>query len=384
LLPSIESLDDVWFDTVEAILVGPKPEQRYLDTFANVTCRLTRKSIDLAPGAKHVDSYRVFIGPKRSELLASYYAANDPNYSLKGLLYFGWPIFAAVAHIMLAVLHFFYGLVGNYGIAIILLTVLVRGLMFPISFKQTQNMARMQERMKAIKSDPEFTRINERYKNDMQKRSQATQDLYRKHGINPMDQLSGCLPVFLQLPVFIGLYRALAVDIELRLSPLFSDAIRWCSNLAAPDMFLNWSSIMPKFITNGLGLPNLPLGALLGLGPYLNILPLVTVSLFLVTQKMAMTPPTNDQEAMQQKIMKYMTVAMGLFFYKVASGLCLYFIVSSLWGIAERKLLRKTQPASATSGGSSSGDGKGPGGGSKPSPNGSPGSKKREKTKRKK
>ena len=112
-------------------------------------------------------------------------AAGDPNYSLKDIIYYGWPIFAAVARAMLAILHFFYGIVGNYGIAIIMLTVLVRGALFPISFKQTQNMARMQ----ALK--PEMDRINEKYKTDMQKRSQAMQELYRKHKINP---LGGCLP----------------------------------------------------------------------------------------------------------------------------------------------------------------------------------------------
>ena len=101
---------------------------------------------------------------------------------------------------MLVVLHFFYGMVGNYGIAIVMLTVLVRGMMFPISFKQTQNMARIQ----ALK--PEMDRINEKYKDDLQKKSAATQELYRKNSINP---LAGCLPLFLQLPIFMGLYRAL-------------------------------------------------------------------------------------------------------------------------------------------------------------------------------
>ena len=138
-------------------------------------------------------------------------------------------MFGAVARRCWSILHFFYGIVGNYGIAIIMLTVLVRGAMFPISHKQTQNMARMQE------LKPEMDRINEKYKTDMQKRSQAMQELYRKHNINP---LGGCLPVFLQLPIFMGLYRALMVDVELRQSPLFGQAIRWCSNLAAPDMFL--------------------------------------------------------------------------------------------------------------------------------------------------
>jgi YidC/Oxa1 family membrane protein insertase len=247
-------------------------------------------------------------------------------------VYYGLALFGAVARAMLGILHFFYSIVGNYGIAIVMLTVLVRGAMFPISFKQTQNMARMQ----ALK--PEMDRITEKYKTDMQKRSQAIQELYRKNNINP---LGGCLPVFLQLPIFIGLYRALMVDIELRMSPLFGPYIRWCSNLAAPDMFLNWSWFMPDFINSGMGI--------FGLGPYLNILPLVTVGLFLVTQKMAMPEPTNEQAVMQQKMMKYMTIFMGLLFYKVASGLCLYFIASSLWGIAERKMLGKSAPSPAGS-----------------------------------
>jgi YidC/Oxa1 family membrane protein insertase len=387
LIPQMKSLDEVWFDSTEAVVVGPKPDPRMPSSFTNVTCRLTRDPIALGPGATHRDSYQVFIGPKRPGLLARYYPANDPNYSLKDLIYYGWPIFGAVARAMTAILHFFHdNLVHNYGIAIVMLTVLVRGSLFPISFKQTKNMARLQERMRALKNDPEFNRINEKYKNDMQKRSQATQELYRKHGINPMDQLGGCLPLFLQLPIFIGLYRALMVDVELRQSPLFGQAIRWCSDLAAPDMLWNWSIIMPDFITSGQGI--------FGLGPYLNVLPLVTVALFLLTQKMAMSPPTNEQEAMQQKMMKYMTIFMGVMFYKVASGLCLYFIVSSLWGIAERKLLPKPKPADTPASGATpfgggkkrpdGGSKKGPDGdGSKASPNGSPSTKK-SKAKRKK
>jgi YidC/Oxa1 family membrane protein insertase len=128
-------------------------------------------------------------------------------------------------------------------------------------------------------------------------------------------------------------------------------------------MLWNWSKVMPDAVTHFLG-------------PYLNVLPLITVGLFLVTQKMSMPEPTNEQAAMQQKMMKYMTMFMGLMFYKVASGLCLYFIASSLWGIAERKLLPKPQMGDAASSGFSFGSGKGSGGGAKPSSNGSSGSKK--------
>src|SRR4029079_1785666 len=229
------------------------------------------------------------------------------------------------------------------------------------------------DRMQALK--PEVERITEKYKTDMQKRSQATQELYRKHKINP---LGGCLPMLLQCPVFIGLYRALMIDVELRNSPLLGHAIRWCSNLAAPDMLLDWSPIMPDTANRGLGL--------LGLGPYLNVLPLVTVSLFLVTQKMTMPPPANEQAEMQQKMMKYMTMFMGLLFYKVASGLCLYFIASSLWGIAERKLLPKAQTPDADAAGGGGGSGF-RAGGKRPrgdGSNGSSGTKKPRKAKPKK
>ena len=101
-------------------------------------------------------------------------------------------------------------------------------------------------------------------------------------------------------------------------------------------MFWNWSAIMPAFITNGEGM--------FGLGPYLNILPLVTVGLFILQQKMFMPEAANEQAALQQKIMTYMMLFMGIMFYKVAAGLCIYFIASSIWGIAERKLIPKPGP----------------------------------------
>ena len=180
---------------------------------------------------------------------------------------------------MLAILHFFYGIVGNYGIAIIMLTVLVRGAMFPISYKQTQNMARMQ----ALK--PEMDRINEKYKTDMQKRSQATQELYRKHNINP---LGGCLPVFLQLPIFIGLYRALMVDVELRQSPLFGDGD---SLVLEPGRAGHASgtgrAFMPAFVNSGRAS-----SASARTSTFCRSSP---SRLFLVTQKMSM--PRADERA---------------------------------------------------------------------------------------
>ena len=96
---------------------------------------------------------------------------------------------------------------------------------------------------------------------------------------------------------------------------------------------------MPSMVTNGETF-------LIGLGPYLNVLPLVTMSLFLLQQILFMPEATNEQAVMQQKLMKYMMVFMGFMFFKVAAGLCLYFIVSSGWGIAERKLIPAASPTS--------------------------------------
>lgn len=326
MIPDRDDAEELWIERTEFISLSPEPKKRGSEgKYVNATCRLVSVPKSLGVGKTRTEKYTLFAGPKRPELLEQYQAVNSPIYSLADLITYGW--FTRIAKGMLWILHFFYGLVGNYGISIILLTVLVRSCMFPISRKQAHSMAKMQELR------PEMDRIKEKYKGDMQKQSQATQELYRKHGVNP---LAGCLPMLIQLPVFVGLYRGLAVDIELRQASLFGDSVRWCSNLAAPDMFWDWSAFMPEFINRGEGF--------FGLGPYLNVLPLITIVLYLLQQKLFMPPPANEQAELQQKIMKYMMVFMGLLFYKVPSGLCLYFIASSAWGIAERMLLPKPTP----------------------------------------
>ena len=333
MIPEKPTVETPWFDEFRAVLLSPPPKARSSEgRFANVTCRLDSKVTTLAPNESLKHSFKLFNGPKRPELLQNYLVADDPMYSLGDLEYYGW--FSSVSKAMIAMLHVFYGICGNYGISIILLTVVVRLCLFPISRKQAKSMVAMQ----ALK--PEMDRIKEKYKNDMQKQSQEMQELYRKHNINP---LGGCLPMFIQLPIMMGLYRSLMVDVELRQAPLISESVRWCSNLAAPDMFFDWSSFMPGFITSGEGI--------FGLGPYLNVLPLVTIALFILQQKMFMPEAANEQAAMQQKIMQYMMIFMGLLFFKVASGLCVYFITSSIWGIAERKLIPPPTAATGLSAG---------------------------------
>ena len=146
------------------------------------------------------------------------------------------------------------------------------------------------------------------------------------------------------LPIFIGLYRCLSVDIDLRDAALIP-GISWASNLAGPDKLFRWDTWMPALLADE---------ADGYLGPFFNVFPLITITLFLIQQKMFTPPATDEQTKMQQQMMMYMTVFMGFMFFKVPAGLCIYFITSSLWGICERKLLPKPKPKGA---GGDGGDG---------------------------
>ncbi|MEO8268297.1 MAG: YidC/Oxa1 family insertase periplasmic-domain containing protein [Aureliella sp.] len=267
-------------------------------------------------GGEFSQRYQVFIGPKTHDALAAH--------GLDQAIEYGW--FPWIAKPLSAILHFFHAIVGNYGLAIMMLTVLVRGSMFPLGRKAAINAQRMQE------LQPEMKRVNELYKDDLEKRGKAMQEIYAKHNFKP---LAGCLPMFIQLPIFIGLYRCLSVDLSLRQQPLIP-GIEWASNLAGPDQLVNWSSWMPEIIAGrGIG----------WLGPYFNILPMVTVGLFLLQQKMLMPKATDDQTRMTQNMMQIMTIFMGVMFFKVPSGLCIYFITSSIWSLVERKLVKRTMPS---------------------------------------
>ena len=268
---------------------------------------------NLKPGEQMEEQFNVFIGPKQPELLG--------EHGLGGVLYYGW--FGWIAVPLISILHFFYMICGNYGIAILLLTAVVRLLMHPLSRKQVMGALKMQ------KLQPEMAKIKEKYK-EPQDQMRAQQELFRRHNYNP---LSGCLVVFIQLPIFMALYRVLMVDVELRQASMFGSSIRFLSNLAAPDMMIDWTSWMPQWVTSGYGM--------FGLGPYFNILPIATIFLFIAQQKILMPPPADEQARIQQKVMNFMMIFMGLLFFKIAAGLCIYFIASSVWGLAERQFMPK-------------------------------------------
>jgi len=317
---------------------GQTPRQ-YMD---DITVRVVSEPIALARGEKVAHQFMLYHGPAKVRLLGQFAhtGAVDPKLvdryadtlhlntltdygSVSFFQRIGWTRLLIWTTSLMHTLLYYLSFVtfGSHGLSIVLLTVIVRGLMFPISKKQALFSIKMQELA------PELKKLNEKYKNDPQGKTQATMDLYRKHKVHP---LGGCLPIFLQMPIFLGLYYALMESIHFRLASFL-----WMDNLAAPDMMFWWSELIP-WISD----PDSQ-GGILYLGPFFNILPILAVTFMFFQQKLMMPPPTSDEQAMQQKMMQYMMIFMGVLFYKVASGLCIYFIASTAWGLAERKLLPK-------------------------------------------
>ncbi len=277
-------------------------------------------AVKIAPKGEWKQAYQIFAGPKDPQLLAAY--------KLDESIEYGWHIFGFFAKRLGYILHFFFWVTSNFGVAIIMLTVLVRSCMFPVSRMMALNAQKMQS------VQPQLAKLKEALKEEPRKMMAAQQMLMKKAGIN---QFAGCLPALIQLPIVIGLYRCVSVDVGLRQQSLFS-GMDWCSNLAGPDMFLDWHTWMPELIAGrGSG----------WFGPYLNILPIVTISLFIIQQKVLMPKATDEQTRVAQQKMMVMTIMMGVLFFKVPSGLCIYFITSSTWSLVERFLIKRFTPKSS-------------------------------------
>lgn len=282
-------------ETIEQEIVAPAAEK----TRTDISVKLTSRGFDIAPGGELVHEYSLYAGPKRQALLEPLGAADVLDY--------GW--FGFVAKRMVDLLTFMHYSVGMpYGIAIIMMTILVRACMLPLSIKQARSAKKMKE------LQPRIAELKKKYEKDKEKFARAQMELFSKEGYNP---LAGCLPIFFQLPIFIGLYTSLNASVDLRMAPFL-----WFDNLAAPDALFR-----------------LPFQLPFGLGSDFNLLPVLTVVLFVAQQKILMPPPADEQQEMQQKMMMWMSIAFGFFFWHFPAGLCVYFIASSLWGLGERKML---------------------------------------------
>ncbi|MGE3805781.1 MAG: YidC/Oxa1 family membrane protein insertase, partial [Gemmataceae bacterium] len=208
------------------------------------------------------------------------------------------------------------------------LTVLVRGAMFPLSRRQMMASMKLQEQMQKIA--PQVKDLEAKWGHDPLELQRKKNELYMKSGVNPFAAMGTCWLLLLQMPIFMGLYFSLQESIHFRLASFL-----WIDNLAAPDMLLWWGQNIPWVNARN------NLGGMFYLGPYLNILPILAVVLMFVQQKMMTPPPTDETQAAQQRMMKWMLAFMGIIFYKMAAGLCVYFIASGLWGLAERKFMPK-------------------------------------------
>lgn len=250
----------------------------------------------LQPGEEKIYDYTIYYGPKKVSLLKGI------GYNLEKSIDFGW--FDVLARPTLVLLNFLHDYVKNYGIAIILVTILFKAIFWPITQKGMKSMKNMQ------KLQPKMAKIKEKYKDDPTKMNQEVMNLYKTYKVNP---LGGCLPMLLQIPVFFALYKVLLQCIELRHAPF----MLWITDLSAPDRL--WMD---------LGIP------------YLGGIPVLTLlmgaSMFL---QQKLTPTTADPT--QAKIMMFLPVIFTFMFLNFASGLVLYWFVNNLLAILQQQLINR-------------------------------------------
>ena len=315
-----KSAEDRWDEEAFPVILHMDPQALQK---ADIGVKIKSRPVAVGPNLATTHSYKVFAGPKTVEALAPFGAEELATYRKNNWI----PLAPQLARSIIAplldsmydatrvVAGFFGRTTGNYGVAIILLTMLVRLAMFPLSRKQALSAKKMQE------LQPQLKEIQEKYKDDKERQGKETWAFYNRHGINPV---KGCLPALIQLPIFVGLWQALNNSVHLRHASFL-----YIQDLSAPDMLFHFPTTIPF------------------LGDYFNLLPFVVVALMLVQTKLFSPPATTPEAEAQQKMMKYMMVFMAFMFYKVPSGLGLYFITSSLWQISERLLLPKIKHAPA-------------------------------------
>lgn len=260
----------------------------------------------LSPDETREFHYEGYFGPKKLAYL------KETGYKLAEAINFGW--FDILAKPMLYLLNFFYSIFGNYGIAIILLTCLIKGTFWPITQKGMKSMKNMQ------KLQPKVTKLREKHKDDPARMNQEMMALYKTYKVNPV---GGCLPMLIQIPFFFALYRVLMAAIELRHAPF----MLWINDLSAPDRLMIGFDI-----------------------PVLHGIPVLTIlmgaSMYL---QQKMTPTTADPT--QARIMQFLPIIFTVMFINFASGLVLYWFVNNLLSILQQQLInRQTGKGAAATG----------------------------------
>jgi YidC/Oxa1 family membrane protein insertase len=237
------------------------------------------------------------------------------GYSMCGLDWLIVPVSGACKFL----LKIFYALVHNYGIAILLLTLVVRLLMFPLTRKQMVSMHTYQQKIGKLK--PELDRLNQKYKNNPKKKQQEMMKLYKEHNVSVFPMM-GCLPLFVNIPVFFGLFHALRSSMELRHAPF----VGWIKDLSAPDALVTFAHPVSLFCV--------PIDAL-------NILPII-MGITWFAQMYFAPRPTDPQAAQTQKMMMFMPVMFMFMLYNYAAGLSLYWTFNSVLGLIEQRLIKRS------------------------------------------
>ncbi|MFK7739162.1 MAG: YidC/Oxa1 family insertase periplasmic-domain containing protein [Planctomycetota bacterium] len=220
------------------------------------------------------------------------------------------PLGKQVAQFLLWLLGVFYDFLGNWGFAIILLTILVRSCMFPINFNMQKSMRKFGAKMGKLK--PQMEAMNKKYADDPKGKQQAMAQFYREHKIVP--PVGGCLPMFLTMPIYIGLFTSLRTAYDLRHEPF----IAWVDDLSRSDQMFT-----------------------LGFWPHaFNLLPLLWIALF-VFMTLRQPLPNDPQQRQMQMIMRFMPILFGVMLYNYASALLVYMVTSMLWSLVESAIVKK-------------------------------------------
>ena len=241
--------------------------------------------VSVPPGQSAAVNYSIYYGPKDLDIL------KQQGNRLEEVIDYGW--FAPIAKPLIYSLKFLYKYTGNYGLAIIVITCILKVLFFPLTHKSYKSMKEMQ------KLQPKMAELKEKFKNDRDGMNKAVMELYKTHKVNPM---GGCLPMVVQIPVFFGLYRALMYSIELRHAPFYL----WITDLSAKD---------PYYVT-----------------------PIIMGITMFIQQKMT---PTN-MDPIQAKMMLALPVVFTFMFLNFPAGLVVYWLVNNVLTIAQQAYINKT------------------------------------------
>ncbi|MFJ3486641.1 membrane protein insertase YidC [Pseudomonas sp. NPDC090202] len=265
------------------------------DSAGNYIIGFTGPALTIAPGAKAETTTTLYAGPKSQAVLKELSPGLELTVDYGILWFIAQPIFWLLQHI--------HSIVGNWGWSIIFLTMLIKGLFFPLSAASYKSMARM----RAVA--PRLAALKEQHGDDRQKLSQSMMELYKKEKINP---LGGCLPILVQMPVFLSLYWVLLESVEMRQAPW----LLWITDLSIKDPFF--------------------------------ILPIIMGATMFIQQRLNPAPP----DPMQAKVMKLMPIIFTFFFLWFPAGLVLYWVVNNTLSIAQqwyitRSIEAKTKKAAA-------------------------------------